>query len=82
MRNCKNNRSLKELRIQPHYHRTQEDSHHVHKDWKINHPPSSPSQNLTLDSISKTLNQLHPSAELLKPTYIKGHNYTKSQSRL
>ena len=43
--------------------------------------PCSPSQNFTVDAISKALNYLHPS-DVFKPTYIKGHHYTKSQSRL
>ena len=80
MKYSKNNRSLKDLRIQAH-HKFHDDMPSLHSTNKVNHPPS-PSQQFTLDSISKTLNQLHPSTDLLKPTYIKGHKYTKSQSRL
>ena len=78
MKYSKNNRSLKELRIQAHHFK--EDPSSIASTIKVQHPPS-PSQ-FTLDSISKTLNQLHPSAEILKQTYIKGHKYTKSHSRL
>ena len=80
MKYMKTNRSLKDLKIQAH-HRFHDDTPSQNLNIKVNHPPS-PSQQITLDSISKTLNQLHPSSELLKPTYIKGHKYTKSHSRL
>jgi hypothetical protein len=70
----KTNRSLKELRLQTRFQDEAPCSIKVHA-------PPSPSQTLTLDSITKALNKHYP-PDLLKPTYIKNHKYTKSHSRL